>query len=120
LGDPFGSLGCLRGYVDNYGTLDGSDYHTGATIGAIMRFCNASELSTAGAIESVKNALQSAVGSSRFRIRMQFSETMTDSDGVYVLRDRRCGVDRRKARATLEDLLILFSQAPSGDPGKEK
>lgn len=45
---------------------------------------------------------------------------MTDSDGVYVIRDRRSGVDRRKARATLEDLLILFSQAPSGDPGKGK
>ena len=45
---------------------------------------------------------------------------MTDSDGVYVIRDRRSGMDRRKAKATLEDLLILFSQAPSGDPGKEK
>jgi hypothetical protein len=45
---------------------------------------------------------------------------ITDSDGVYVIRDRRGGVDRRKARATLEDLLILFSQAPSGDPDKQR
>ena len=45
---------------------------------------------------------------------------MTDSHGVYVMRDRRSGMDRRKARATLEDLLILFSQAPSVDPGEER
>jgi hypothetical protein len=45
---------------------------------------------------------------------------VTDSDGVYVMRERRSGVDRRKARATLEDLLILFSQAPSGDQGNER
>jgi hypothetical protein len=45
---------------------------------------------------------------------------MTDSDGVYVIRDRRNGVGRRKARATIEDLLVLFSQAPSVDPGEEQ
>ena len=44
---------------------------------------------------------------------------MTDSNGVHVMRDRRSDVDRRKARASLEDLLILFSQAPSVDPGKD-
>jgi hypothetical protein len=44
---------------------------------------------------------------------------MTDSDGAYVLRDHRSGVDRRRARATLDDLLILFTQAPSIDPDKE-
>jgi hypothetical protein len=35
------------------------------------------------------------------------------------MRDRRSGMDRRKAKATLEDLLILFSEAPSIDPDKE-
>jgi hypothetical protein len=44
---------------------------------------------------------------------------MTDCGGVYVMRDRRSGVDRRKAKATLEDLLILLSQAPSIDPDKD-
>jgi hypothetical protein len=82
LGDPFGSLGCLRGYVDNYGTLDSSDYHSGGATGAIMRWCNASQLSTAGPDEDVVNALQSVVGSSRFRLRMQFNQTATDNDGV--------------------------------------
>jgi hypothetical protein len=45
---------------------------------------------------------------------------MTDCDGVDVMRDRRSGVDRRKVMATLEDLLILFSQAPSLDADKEQ
>ena len=40
---------------------------------------------------------------------------LRDSDGVHVLRDRRSGFDRRKAIATLEELLVLFSQLPSED-----
>lgn len=45
---------------------------------------------------------------------------MTDSDGVQVLRNRRCRDERRKSIATMEDLLILFSQAPSIDPGRNQ
>ena len=44
---------------------------------------------------------------------------LTDRDGVYVSHDRRDGDDRRKASAALEDLLILFSQLPSEDPGRK-
>jgi hypothetical protein len=40
---------------------------------------------------------------------------LTDREGVYVLRDRRSGFDRRKAIASLEELLVLFSQLPSED-----
>ena len=57
-------------------------------------------------------------GDRRWGMDVEFP--ITDSDGVSVIRDRRGGVDRRKARATLEDLLILFSQAPSGDPDKQR
>ena len=42
---------------------------------------------------------------------------LTDCDGVQVAQDRRYGDDRRKSNATLEDLLILFSQPPTEDPG---
>ena len=42
---------------------------------------------------------------------------LTDRDGVYVSHDRRGGDERRKSIAALEDLLILFSQLPSEDPG---
>ena len=82
LGDPFGDLGCLRGYVDNYGNLDSSDYFGGSPLGAIVRWCNASQLSTAGPDPDVVSALQSRVGSSRFQMRMQFNQTDTDSDGA--------------------------------------
>lgn len=42
---------------------------------------------------------------------------LTDCDGVQVTRDRRSGIDRRRSIASLEDLLILFSQLPSGGSG---
>jgi|GEM_PF-3059836 hypothetical protein len=45
---------------------------------------------------------------------------LTDSEGRYVLRDRRSGVDRRKAIASLEELLILHSQLSSEDPEREQ
>ena len=51
---------------------------------------------------------------------IEHPDTRTDSNGAYVMRDRRSGVDRRNARATLEDLLILFSQSPSIDPGEDR
>jgi hypothetical protein len=45
---------------------------------------------------------------------------LTDSGGVHVMLDRRGGIDRRKSSADLEDLLILFSQLPSVDPGHKQ
>lgn len=42
---------------------------------------------------------------------------LTDCDSLQVAHDRRKGVDRRESPASLEDLLILFSQLPSDDPG---
>jgi hypothetical protein len=45
---------------------------------------------------------------------------LIDSGGLYVVHDRRHDNDRRKSPASLEDLLILFSQLPSEDPGKNR
>ena len=42
---------------------------------------------------------------------------LTDCDGRHVVRDRRYDVDRRRSIASFEELLILFSQPPSEDPG---
>ena len=47
-----------------------------------MRWCNTSQLSTAGLDTDVSLALAAYVGSSRFRIRLQFNQTATDNDGV--------------------------------------
>jgi len=39
---------------------------------------------------------------------------------LQVVHDRRSANDRRKLPASLEDLLILFSQLPSEDPGQKQ
>jgi hypothetical protein len=77
-GDPFSSLGCLRAYVQNYGALDSSDYWTGSTTGAVIRYCSVGQILAASDPE-VKAALQAQVGSSRFKLRLQFNETETDN-----------------------------------------
>jgi hypothetical protein len=45
---------------------------------------------------------------------------LTDGYGVAVSHDRRKGNDRRQASASLEDLLILFSELPSIDPERKQ
>ena len=81
LGDPF-SLGCLRMYSQNYGTLDGGDYYAGSPLGAVSRWCNAGELSAISVDDDLKSIVQAAVGSSRVRFRVQFNDTATNSNGV--------------------------------------
>lgn len=81
LGNPF-ALGCMRLYPQNYGTLDGGDYFGGSALGALVRWCNASELSTVAADDDLKSAVQAAVGSSRIQFRVQFNETVTNNNNV--------------------------------------
>jgi len=82
LGDPFNSLGCLRSYPYNYGTLDSDDYYPDNEWGAIIRWCTANELSSVQANDYVKDALQQALGSDRFQMRLQFNEKTTDNDDI--------------------------------------
>jgi hypothetical protein len=49
----------------------------------------------------------------RWRIPMDFP--LTDGEGTSVSYNRRSDSDRRRAAATLEDLLILFSELPTVD-----
>ncbi|MDH5507510.1 MAG: NBR1-Ig-like domain-containing protein [Anaerolineae bacterium] len=83
-GDPFGGLGCLNVYLDEYGTLDASDYTTGYPGVALWTFCNEDELGSASrraggpaAIQAVQDALYS--GSGQLQLRFQF-ENETDGD----------------------------------------
>jgi len=82
LGNPFGALGCLRSYKQNYGTLDVSDYVTGHPLGALLRWCSANELNNVSAKEDIRQALQSSLGASRFQLRLQFNEKQSNNDGV--------------------------------------
>jgi hypothetical protein len=45
---------------------------------------------------------------------------LTDGEGISESYNRRSDSDRRKAPASLEDLLILFSELPSLDPERKQ
>jgi hypothetical protein len=81
LGNPF-SLGCLRLYSQDYGTVDVGDFFSGATTGALERWCSTSELSATASATGLKAAVQSGVGSPRLRLRLQFNENATNGNGV--------------------------------------
>ena len=82
-GNPF-SLGdgCFRGYPQNYGFLDAGDFFPGVPGGAIMRWCSWAEIGSAVNIPDVANAIQSAVGSPRFQIRLQFRPPTTNGNNI--------------------------------------
>jgi len=81
LGDPFGDLGCLRAYVDDFGTLDGSDYYTGSATGALSTWCDIGELETVDDDDDYIDALEDRLGDDYFQMRLQFRDMETDEDG---------------------------------------
>jgi len=99
-GDPFGSLGCLRAYPHDYGTLDGGDYFTGTPLGAVIRYCSESEI-VAESDPDVATALQAKVGSLRFQMRLQFKDKETDNDSNYDL--------MRWTPSHLPELVVTYS-----------
>ncbi|MFH1185474.1 MAG: NBR1-Ig-like domain-containing protein [Chloroflexota bacterium] len=84
LGDPFslGSDGCVRAYVQDFGTLDSGDFFVGDPLGAVGRWCSTAELNAATEQPDMKAALQSKLGSSRFQLRIQFRPPLTNGDDV--------------------------------------
>jgi hypothetical protein len=82
LGSPF-SLGCLRMYKQDYGTLDSGDFFVGTALGAVARWCNASELSAVSVGSAdMKAAVQSYVGGTRAKFRVQFNQMATNNNGI--------------------------------------
>ena len=82
LGDPFGSLGCVRAYVHNYGNVSYSDFSPAGAVGAVARFCSEAELGTKS-IQIMNSAgIQAALASDDFQIRLQFKDMHSDGDGV--------------------------------------
>jgi len=85
LGDPFGSLGCLRAYVHNYGTVGFEDFKPAGVSYSIVRFCNEAELNISS--KQTMNAtgisgIQDALASDKFQIRLQFKDMHSDGDGI--------------------------------------
>ena len=93
LGNPFGGLGCLRMYLQDYGMFDAGDYFAGAPLGALARWCAVGELAVVYSGDSnFGSQVQLKVGSNRFQVRFQFNEHATNSDGVVDM--VRFGVNR--------------------------
>jgi len=82
LGNPFGSLGALRAYAQQYGTLSSGDYVHGSVSTAIGRWSNEGQLESGGSTTYLPNAVANRVGTSRFQMRLQFNEVETDNDGT--------------------------------------
>lgn len=83
LGDPWSiSDGCLRAYVQSYGTLDAGDYFPGDPTGAVTRWCGSAELNSSFEEADLKSVMQSAVGASRLQLRLQFRTPTSNGNGV--------------------------------------
>ncbi|MCK9355983.1 MAG: hypothetical protein M0R22_02380 [Dehalococcoidia bacterium] len=79
-GTPFEDFGCMRIYVDNYGTLGAGDYYDGSPTGAIGRYCDLDDINEVAVDADFKDALQDAVGDDLFQLRFQFDELDTDDE----------------------------------------
>jgi hypothetical protein len=81
LGDPFGDLDCLKVFIDDYETLDSTDYTSPffKLLGNVATYCAEGEL-IAEDNEAVADALQDRVGESRLQFRLQFQATPTNND----------------------------------------
>ena len=83
LGSPWSlSDGCLRAYVQNYGSLDASDFFPGDPVGSVVRWCGDAELNSVFEEPGLKSVVQSAVGSSRLQLRLQFRTPTTNGNGI--------------------------------------
>jgi len=81
-GTPFSALGELFVFKDDYGGMDASDFVSSTpSSGRLIAWSSNSSLGNAVADNDMVNALQTKVGSSRFRLRLQFNK-QTDDDGA--------------------------------------
>jgi hypothetical protein len=80
-GTAFSAVGSLYIFKDDYGGLDALDYVSGLPgSGRLISWSSTGSLGSAVSDSDMVNALQTKVGSSRFKLRLQFKEE-TDNDG---------------------------------------
>jgi hypothetical protein len=84
VGDPFvlGNDGCIRAYLQDFGTLDAGDFFNADPTGAVARWCSKAELDVAAEQADMKAAVQGKLGSPRFQVRVQFRPPLTNNDGA--------------------------------------
>lgn len=81
-GAPFSALGCLRAFIHPYGTLDAGDFVAPGATGAFAFWCSNAELGANFSHPALVAALQASLGDPRFRFRLQFRDTLTNSDAT--------------------------------------
>jgi hypothetical protein len=82
-GDPFGTLGCLDVYQQDYTPLSSGDFFTGGPSGSFMERCNAADLSNVIVDSDFAAAIQARVGlSTRIQFRLQFPDRQSNGDGT--------------------------------------
>jgi hypothetical protein len=69
-------------------------------------------------VKVIMTVIKRQAGDRRWGLSVVFP--LTDGDGITVSHNRRRGDDRRKAPASLEESLILFSELPSEGPGHKQ
>jgi len=84
-GDPFGHLGVLNGYKMDFAVpLVTGNYVAGFPTGNIIDWGATSILNLIEVQPALKTALQSKLGSSRFKVRLQFAGTNNDAIADFV------------------------------------
>jgi Ig-like domain from next to BRCA1 gene len=84
-GNPFGHLGVLNGYkMDYIVPLAAGDYVSGFTNGNVIDWGSTGILDVIETQTALKPALQSKVGSKRFKLRLQFAGTNHDGIADFI------------------------------------
>jgi len=84
-GDPFGKLGVLNGYWQNFTTpLVAGNFVTGFPSGNIVDWGALTTLDNTESQLALQQALQAKLGTARFKIRLQFAGTNSDGVADYV------------------------------------
>jgi hypothetical protein len=97
-GNPFGNLGVLKGYKMNYTVpLISSDYISGFPNGNVIDWGSSSILDIVEVQTALETALQPKIGSSRFKLRLQFAGSNNDGIADFV-------------RFTIPSLIITYTK----------
>jgi len=83
IGDPFGGMGCLDVYQQDYTPLNSGDHFTGTPSGAFMEWCDPEALNNVVADGDFATAIQARLGTdTRIQFRLQFPGNESNNDGM--------------------------------------
>ncbi len=78
--NPYPEMGCLGAYLQDYRSLDNTDYWSHPLSVPIGQWCSLEALSLPTDQPGMRNELQRRTGDNTFQFRLQFGEHRTDGD----------------------------------------